>query len=76
MLGRDRYGFDKKRVGTHYAELMFLHPVGSVGHVVHSGASEPRNVIALFLKLRLEWYGFDKKCARTCYIYLVFLHPV
>jgi hypothetical protein len=40
MLQRDRYGFDKKRFRTHYAELVFLHPLGSVGHVVHSGASE------------------------------------
>jgi hypothetical protein len=29
MLGRDRYGFDKRRVGTLYAKLLFLHPVGS-----------------------------------------------
>jgi hypothetical protein len=29
MLGRDRYGFDKKRVDTLYAKLLFLHPVGS-----------------------------------------------
>jgi hypothetical protein len=38
MLGWDLYGFDKKRVGTHSAKLVFLHPVGSVGHVVHSDA--------------------------------------
>jgi hypothetical protein len=35
----DQYGFDKKRIGTRYAELLFLHPVGSVGDVVHFGAS-------------------------------------
>jgi hypothetical protein len=38
MLGRDRYRFHKKRVGTRYAELVFFHLVGSAGHVVHSGA--------------------------------------
>jgi hypothetical protein len=27
MLERDRYGFDKKRAGTHYAELVFFQPV-------------------------------------------------
>jgi hypothetical protein len=37
----DRYGFDKKCIGTGYAELMFLHPVGSVGHIVYFGASGP-----------------------------------
>jgi hypothetical protein len=36
----DRYGFDKKRFRTRYAEHHFLHPVGLVGHVVHSGAFE------------------------------------
>jgi hypothetical protein len=40
MIRRDHYGFDKNRIGTRYAELLCLHLVGSVGHVVHSGASE------------------------------------
>jgi hypothetical protein len=47
MLGWDRYGFNKNGAETCYAEL-FLHPVGSTGHVVHSGASGARNVDALF----------------------------
>jgi hypothetical protein len=38
-LGWDRYGFDKKCTGIRYAELVFLHPVASVGGVVHSDAS-------------------------------------
>jgi hypothetical protein len=35
-----------------YVELVFLHPVGFVGHVVHSGASSMQNVNALFFMLR------------------------
>jgi hypothetical protein len=35
ILGWDRYGYDKKR--THYAQLVFLHLVGYVGHIMHSG---------------------------------------
>jgi hypothetical protein len=41
----------QKRALTPYAELMFLHPVGSVGHVVHSGASVTQNGDALFSML-------------------------
>jgi hypothetical protein len=40
MLRWDWYGFDKKRIGTRYTELVFLHPVGYAGHVVHSAVSE------------------------------------
>jgi hypothetical protein len=36
MLGWDQYECQKKCAGTHYAKLIFLHPVGFVGHVVHS----------------------------------------
>jgi hypothetical protein len=39
ILGWDQYGLHKKRAGTRYAELVFFHPVGFVGHVVRSGAS-------------------------------------
>jgi hypothetical protein len=39
MLGWDHYGLDKKCTGTPYAELLFLHPIGFVGHIAHSGVS-------------------------------------
>jgi hypothetical protein len=51
MLGWDQYKFHKKRAGTLYAELVFLHPVGYVGHLVHSSASEARNIDGLFFML-------------------------
>jgi hypothetical protein len=39
MLGWDLYGFHKKRVEHIMLNWCFFHPVGSVGNVVHSGAS-------------------------------------
>jgi hypothetical protein len=51
MLECARCGYHKKHAGTHFVELVFLHPVQSVGHVVHSGASEPRNIDTLFFML-------------------------
>jgi hypothetical protein len=50
--------------------------VGSTAHVVHSRASEARNVDALFFMLGWEQYGFDKKCIGTRHTELLFLHPV
>jgi hypothetical protein len=62
MLGWDRYRFDKKCVGRCYAVLVFLYPVRSVGHIVHSGVSGARNSDTLFSMLGWDRYGFDKKC--------------
>jgi hypothetical protein len=39
ILGWALCGFHKKHAGTHYAEIVFMHLVGSMNHVVHSGAS-------------------------------------
>jgi hypothetical protein len=44
-------GFHKKRARTRYAELVFLHPVGSVSHIVHSGASAAQNVEEVFFTI-------------------------
>jgi hypothetical protein len=41
----------KKRIVTHYAELVFLHPVRLAGYVVNSGAFGPQNVDAIFFIL-------------------------
>jgi hypothetical protein len=53
-----------------------LHPVGSACHVVHSGASGARNVIALFFMLWWDRYRFDKNHAGPRYTELVSLHPL
>jgi hypothetical protein len=49
-----------------------LHLVRSAGHVVHSGASNERNINALFFMLRWAQSSFHKKRAGTHYIEFVF----
>jgi hypothetical protein len=68
--------FHIKRAGTCCTELVFSHPVGSTGHVVHSSASGAQHVIALFLMLEWARCGFHKKSVRTRYVELMFLHPM
>jgi hypothetical protein len=70
------YRFHKKRDGTRQEKLVYMHLVGSAGHVVHSVASGVQNIDALFFMLGWHQYGFHKKRARTRYVELVFLHPV
>jgi hypothetical protein len=65
VLRWSRCGFIKKCAGTCYAKLMFLHPVGSAGHIVHSTASGAQNIKALFFMLGCPWCSFQKLC-RTC----------
>jgi hypothetical protein len=65
MLRWDPNVFYKKRDGTRYAEYVFLHPVGSAGHVVHAGASTVRNINALFIISGWDRYIFHKKRVGT-----------
>jgi hypothetical protein len=76
VLGWDWCGFHKKCAGTRYAELVFLHPMGTVGHVVHSSLSRVRNVDALFFMPVWARYDFHKNRTGTRYTELMFLLPV
>jgi hypothetical protein len=76
MLRWARCDFQKKHTRTRYAELVFLHPVGYAGHVVHYSAFGLRNINALFFILRWAQCGLHKNRVRTRYTKLVFLHQV
>jgi hypothetical protein len=66
----------RKAQRTRYAKQMFLHPVGSVGHVVHCVVSGTQNIDALFFMLLWDRYGFHEKHDGTHYAKHVFFHPV
>jgi hypothetical protein len=74
-VGPVRCGFNKKRARTCYIELVFLHPVGSTGLVMHSGAAGHETSTHYFSGSRGR-YGFDKKHTGARYAEIVFLHLV
>jgi hypothetical protein len=74
--GWDQHRFLKNRLGTCYAELVFLHQVGPAGRVVHSSASGARYVDALLFILEWDQFGFKKKRTGRHYSELVFSHSV
>jgi hypothetical protein len=72
----DPVRFPKKLVRACYTKLVFFHPVGYAGHVVHSDTSGVPHLNTLFFMLKFAWSGFHKKPIRTHYDKLVFLRPV
>jgi hypothetical protein len=60
-------GLQETPARTRYTELVFLHPVGSVGHIVHSCVSRALNIDALFFMLRWNRYGLPKTDLRKHY---------
>jgi hypothetical protein len=60
MLLGDQCGFHKKRIGKRYAELVFLHLMASMGHIVHIGVPGAHKVEALFFVLGWDQYRLYK----------------
>jgi hypothetical protein len=68
--------FIKKRAGTRYAKIVFLHPVRSAGHVVHAGASRARNIDAPFSCSRWPGAVSTKSTLGHVTLNFCFLHLV
>jgi hypothetical protein len=70
MLGWDRYEFHEKHVGIRYSEFVFLHLVGYVAHVVHSGASGANHRRIIFHaragQVRIQQKAHRGTLQRTC----------
>jgi hypothetical protein len=50
-----------KSAGTRYGEIVFLHPVKFVGHIVHSGTSGEQNIDTLFFLIASARVVFIKR---------------
>jgi hypothetical protein len=74
MLRWDRYKFDKKHVGTSYAELMFLHSGIYGSHIAFWCDWGMKRRCTIF-HAQVAPVRSPKR-VETCYIELVFLHPV
>jgi hypothetical protein len=73
MLGWAHNIFHKKRPGTRYAKLVFLHPLEFASHIVDSGASRPQNIDPLFFMVWWARRYFHKRLTETRDDELVFL---
>jgi hypothetical protein len=70
-------GTDSRKSAVRHIMLnFFLHPLGSVGHIVYCSASGAQNIDALFFLLGWHLYGFHKKHVGAPYAKFVFLHFV
>jgi hypothetical protein len=76
MVGWARCVIHKKHVGAHCAKLVFLHPMGSIGHIVHSVRPGCEMSMHYFFMLKWAQCGFHKKRIRTSYTALGFLQPM
>jgi hypothetical protein len=74
MLRWAQFRSHKNRIGTRYAKLVSLHPVGSMGHVVCFVAFGAQSINALFFVLGWARFGSHKMRVGNITPNLYFLH--